>query len=358
MSKYIIVLLLFCLFFEKTSHCQIINDEGLKVYWASMKELERKDTLTNKSWEDLWRSPGFNKWMNSERSQKIFKRYFQLIHRPSQQDSLVNEIERSSVYRKEMFSHIIEAKQKRRKIKRYVKRLKSSNIISEAKQIVAGYLPSDFEVKNDSTEIRLMIFQADAFAYEDVILMDALFAYNYGKGLAYLLAHELHHIYVSNYISKLRKVEEESEYYPIVTSFDVLRLEGTADLIDKSDILERTHKTPYEIAYTNHYQESKNHLQKIDSLLQVVSEDESLVEDCGKKIRRELPYNGHPTGLYIAHLIEKYDGRVGYIACLENPFRFLKRYNKIASKNPGEYHVFSDKAIAYIDKLEREFILN
>ncbi len=357
MSKYLIVLFLFCLFFDQTSHCQILNDEGLKTYWAAMNKLEKKDTLSPKSWEDLWHSPGFNKWMDTERSQKIFKKYFQLVYRPSYRDSLVNEIARSSKYRKKMFSHIIEAKQKRRKIKRFVKRLKSSNLVSEARRIVADYLPNDFELKNDSTEVKLMIFQSDAFAYEDVILMDALFAYNYGEGLEYLLAHELHHVYVSKYISKLRNVPVESEYSPLINSFNTLRLEGTADLIDKSDILERTNKSAYEKAYIKHYQESKNHLLKIDSLLQLIAADESLVEKYGKEIKRELPYNGHPTGLYIAHLIEKYKGRKEYITCLENPFKFLKMYNQIAAKHPAEFHVFSDKAMQYIDKLERDFIL-
>ena len=53
-----------------------------------------------------------------------------------------------------------------------------------------------------------------------------------GKGLEALLAHELHHVYLIGYLSRLNDLDEADPNFPLVWSIDKLRLEGVADLID------------------------------------------------------------------------------------------------------------------------------
>ena len=101
------------------------------------------------------------------------------------------------------------------------------------------YLPDSLSVENDSTLISMMVFQPDAFAIpeDNVVLLDVLFAYNYGDGFEKFLGHEFHHIYLIKYLSKLKPVDYEKDV--LMWSIDKLRLEGLADLVDKADILEK-----------------------------------------------------------------------------------------------------------------------
>lgn len=358
MKYYFLLVLSICLLAPNPTYSQKFSDEGLQLYWTVMQSLESGETPSIDEWKALWESPGYNHWMDSDRGQRIFHKYYTLVHSPALEDSLQKDLAKSEGYRLSIFNHLIEAKQKRRKIRKFARKLMASDIIDQARTIALQYFPPAFDqvIAHDSSEIALMLFIPDAFAHEGAVLFDALYAYNYGKGLEYFLAHELHHTYLSKYLSKLKMPPEDDQYFPLIMSIDNLRLEGVADLIDKSKILEKSNPSHYEIEYCKHYQNSRRHLEKIDSLLLAISKDNSLIEECGKQIRRELPYSAHPTGLYIGHRIEMYRGRKGILACLENPFVFLQMYNEIAIQFPEEHHVFSEGAMDYLSELEEQFI--
>jgi hypothetical protein len=359
MYKAYLTFLLIIIFSVKSSFAQQLTDEGLKKFWSITQTLKKNDVVSEKDWQSLWNCTGYNEWMSSERSQKIFKDYFSLVYNLVLKDSLDKEIKKSKGYRVVMFEHFIEAKQKEEELKEFIKHLKASNIIEEAKTIASKHLPSNFDLNKDSIEITLMLFQPDAFAIEgkNLIIMDVLHAYNYGKDLKKLLAHELHHVYVLDYISKLKKVEENDIYFPLIQSIDKIRLEGLANLIDKDDILNRKNKTNYESEFSKHYNNSQTQLIKIDSLLQELSiKDETFVEDYGKQIRRELKFSGHPLGLYIAKLIQDNFDEEELLSCLKNPFIFLKLYNKVAKLQTNKYYILSDKSMRFLEELEYKFI--
>ena len=61
------------------------------------------------------------------------------------------------------------------------------------------------------------------------------------------------HVYVMNYISKLRKIDQDDPHSQLIQRFKSLRMEGIADLIDKVDLLERVNKSDYETSYAYHY---------------------------------------------------------------------------------------------------------
>lgn len=335
---------------------QTVNNRGMKIFWASMKKLEQKGNLSEQEWQKLWQAPGFNKWMSGGRSQSIFQNYFTLVYDPTFKDSLDAKIASSVGYRKVMYEHQVEAKKKRKEVKRFIKKFKRSDIVQRAKDVVKDYLPQDFRVEDGPTDIAFLLFQPDGFAVDDTIIIDALFAYKYGEGFERFVAHELHHVYVMNYISKLRKIDQDDPHFQLVQRFKYLRMEGTADLIDKVDLLDRANKSDYETNYAYHYHKSKSYLHTIDSLLQKIVDDQSLLPSASKEIRKQMAFNGHPLGLYIAHLIEAEFGRAGILNCLENPFTFIKMYNRIAEASNGEHHVFSTKSMRYLTQLEQQYV--
>ncbi|MBX2875620.1 MAG: hypothetical protein KTR30_26115, partial [Saprospiraceae bacterium] len=348
MRKYFSLLVGCLILFPILSQAQTVNNQGMKTFWQSMKKLERRGSLSEQEWQNIWNAPGFNKWMSGERSQSIFKNYYTLVYNPAFKDSLQRKLANSEGYVKVLYQHQVEAKQKRKLVKRFIRKFKRSDIVKQAKEIVKPYLPEDFTVENEPTDIAFLLFQPDGFAVDDTIIIDALFAYNYGDGFEKFVAHELHHVYVANYISKLRKVNQDDPHFQLIQAFKFLRMEGTADLIDKVDLLERTNKNDYETKYAAHYRKSKTYLHTIDSLLQEIANDQHLLPTASKEIRRQLPYNGHPMGLYIAHLIEKKYGRDGILKCLDNPFTFIKLYNTIAKDSNGQQFVFSEKSMQYL----------
>ena len=133
-------------------------------------------------------------------------------------------------------------------------------------------------------------------------------------------------------------------------------MEGIADLIDKADLLTRADKSSYETSYAYHYHKSKSYLLTIDPLLQEIVLDESLLPVGTSEIRKQMAFNGHPLGLYIAHLIEEEYGRAGILNCLENLFVFIKMYNAIATSSNGKYHVFSAESMRYLAQLEQRYV--
>ena len=362
MYKKIILFLIICLLNSNLSFGQQMTDEGIQLYWKTMQKAERGEKLSKEDLDKLWSSPGYRSWNNLYGYQDVFFKYYNLVHNPKLQDSLNKEIEKridKNVY-SIMIKHLVEAKEKKLQLKEFIQNLKSSNIINEAKSHALRYLPKSFKIDNDSILISFTIILPDAHAIveEEVIIVDVLHAYKQGNNFTKLLGHELHHLYLGKYFSKLKKVNHSRNIPALIYSIHKLRLEGIADLIDKNDLLKKSNKNDYEMEFCKYYKESKKRFEKIDNLIQDIADDESMFDVNGQKISNELPFGGHPNGLYMAHLIEREFGKNGILNCLDNPFIFIKLYNKAAKRFPKAHYVFSDKSIDYLKKLELEWITN
>jgi hypothetical protein len=85
-----------------------------------------------------------------------------------------------------------------------------------------------------------------------------------------------------------------------------------------------------------------------------MADDAELVEGFGRKLRSVIPQSGHPTGFYMAALIEQELGSDAIVKVVRNPFRFFYLYNEAAKKN-GNAPVFSSKATAFVRSLERKY---
>ena len=356
MTKYYFFLLIFSSLFCTSAYTQQFSTESFDVFWKSMDKIETQRVTSIEDLNRLWITPGYSSWMGSKRGQSIFYNYYTLVNNPSLQDSLNSELEKAKGFRVTLFQHMIEAKHKKEDLRVFAKNLVDSDIIEQAKKYAFKYLPDTLSVENDSTVITLMIFQPDAFAVpeDNVVLLDVLYAYNYGEGFEKFLGHELFHIYAAKYLSKLKPIEYNED--ALVWSIDKIRNEGIADLIDKENIIEKTGKSEYDMKYIEHYQHSKQHLQAIDSLIQKIAEDNSRLKELGEKVRKEIPFSGHPLGLYIAKIIKNQMGSQALFHCLESPFSFIYLYNEIASESNGKYYVLANKSIQYFKKIESDFI--
>ncbi|SNR34900.1 DUF5700 domain-containing putative Zn-dependent protease [Lutibacter flavus] len=358
--KNILVLLCIFLLSLEASFGQKISDKGLQIYWEKMQNIESGKELSNTDLMEIWNSPGYNYYNNQTASQDIYNNYYNLVYLTGLQDSLQNRLRNNdnSSISSYIIRYLNEAKQKRLKLEEFIQNLKTSNNINDGNTQAFKYLPKTFKPDNENTLIALTLIVPDSqtIPEEDLILIDLLSAYRLGNEFDKYLGHELHHLYVLNYFSKLRKNDELDRYPDLIYSIDKLRLEGIADLIDKDDILEKPNKSDYELDFCKYYKESKSRFQKMDYLIQEIVDNESMFTANGKKISRELPLGCHPNGLYMAHLIEREYGKDGILKCLENPFVFIQLFNEASKQNPEKYYTFSDVAMNYLKKLELEWI--
>lgn len=356
MNRIFFYVILFNTLIATSSYGQQFSAESFEIFWESMNKIEIQDKTSSEDLNKLWYAPGYSSWMSSKKGQSIFHNYYTLVNNPNLKDSLKYELEKAKGYRVTLFEHIIEAKEKKEELHEFVKNKFNSDMIEKARKYAFEYLPVNLSVDNDSTIIALMIFQPDAFAIpeDNVVLLDVLYAYNYGQGFEKFLGHELFHIYSAKYLSKLRLADYGND--ALVWSIDKVRNEGIADLIDKENIFDNVDKSEYELKYIDHYQNSRQHLQTIDSLIQEIAKDNSKLTELGKKVRREMPFGAHPLGLYISKIIKSEMGREALLLCLENPFLFLYLYNDIAKESNGQYFIFADESIQYLKSLEQKFI--
>lgn len=356
-----IIFTLFCIFLLglKASFGQKVSDEGLQIYWEKMQNIEGGKELSYSELMEIWNSPGYNYYSNQKAYQDTYNKYYNLVYLPNLQDSLQNRLKNNenasfSFY---IIRYLNEAKQKKIELERFIQNLKASNIINKGNIQAFKYLPKISKSQNDNILIAFTLIQPDSqtIAEENLILIDLLSAYKLGNDFDKLLGHELHHLYVIKYFSKLKKVDK---YPDLIYSIHKLSLEGIADLIDKDDILIKEGKSDDEKEYCKYYNESKNRFQKMDSLIMEIVDDESIFNINGRKIINLFPFGGHPNGLYMAHLIESEYGKKGILKCLSNPFIFIQMYNEASKQNPKKYYVFSDVTMNYLKKLELEWIEN
>lgn len=353
MKNNLLCIILFLLGLE-LSFCQKISDEGLQLYWEKMEKIENGISLSSNEFDEIWSSIGYDSWRNTYGYQDIINNYFNLIYNPKSKELLEKKLNRNKSVSLQIIEHLYQAKNQKLELRKYLENLDKTKLILESKSLASKYLPKSLNQLKDSTLIAFILItpESEVITKDNIVLIDLLTAYRLKNDLVKLLAHELHHLYTLKHFSQLKNINNSKLIYNI----SKLQLEGIANLIDKNEILSRKDKDEYEKTFCEFYRESKSRLKKIDILIQEIADDESMLHNNGQKIEEELPLGGHPNGLYMAHLIKRVFGEKGIIECIENPFTFIKLYNKAAKKFPKEYYIFSDKSITYLENLEKQWI--
>jgi hypothetical protein len=91
-----------------------------------------------------------------------------------------------------------------------------------------------------------------------------------------------------------------------------------------------------------------------DQIFSELADDPGLSDALGAQFQGFIPQSGHPTGFYMANVIEEELGAGALKDVVRNPFRFFARYNRAAEMN-GSAPVLSSKAMAYLESLEKQY---
>ncbi|MEO0572523.1 MAG: DUF5700 domain-containing putative Zn-dependent protease [Bacteroidota bacterium] len=330
-----------------------IDFSGVDHFWPIMRNLKKDIEPPESDWNRLFATRCYQYIIQSTSQEKL-KRRFRMAYMPQFSKERQAILQRGG-YNARILNHLISVD--KYKITRYIDSIQGNPFIEKSLQLTSTYLPENFikENKGLTPTISFGVFEPDGQASRQIIAMDIWFAM--GIDVEKFFAHEAHHSFISNIRRPTKEVDDEGLRF-LLMSIRQLHLEGIADLIDKRDILANGNVSEEEDWYGYHYnkyfQEAKETLKKIDSLMK---ESSSLNGDAkGKEIWGLLHFGTHPEAMHMALTIENTFGKDHIIEILDNPFKIFWSYQKVASVRPQLAHKFSKESMDYLKSLEANYL--
>ncbi|MCG3217191.1 MAG: hypothetical protein KAS63_10715 [Candidatus Heimdallarchaeota archaeon] len=331
----------------------LLDISGFEKFIELTNKLEENKNLSNKDWNLLFSTPGYNALIESEYNKDFFVKSFTLVFDSTKSESLEQELETSiSRYLK----YYLKVKENKEEYQKNVNSIQEKwdkievNIITRSLSL----LPN-IEYLSDPT-ISIVIFDTDARGYETVVI-DAAFAENL-ESFVSMVSHEVFHFFRNKHLCYNKEDVEESDK-DLIWGLNQLHSEGIADQIDKDYFIYGKTKTPFPQGYINLFKKSVRDapetIKKIDKLISQLSEDHSKRKEIIDELRRTIPLAGHPTGYYMTTLIIKNGLVEKLIKDASNPFSFFRLFNEAVQKDREEIPSFSDDCLKVIQKLEDKY---
>ncbi len=336
-------------------------EEFLKIFYI----LSQGKRPSSKDWSSLFDTPGYKcilKEKDFNLSRNVFKKSFKLAFMQSKAGYL-NKILQSAHTKEDVkvrLEHFLNVKSSIPLIQRQLKFLRVTPLEKIAVNKALEWLPKS-GIKKKYVQTSLLIFTPDTYVVENRILVDILDSTRVGRLFPLLLAHEYHHIFRGELLAfNYRKLNRDDDQ--IITSIDSIQREGIADCVDKA-LKEDRHVT-FEAAWENYRKFYKKKeldevpeiIKQIDKLLCTAFDSPKNKELIGKTLRCLIPHGGHTVGFYMACLIKGQFGKRALMIDVGNPFKFFYKYNQAALIKTGQLPVFSQKAIKFLNLLEKKYV--
>lgn len=323
---------------------------GIHYFWVLEEQLSKDQLPDSLAWKQLFDAP-FYSFYTKWGQERYMKRMIMTAFMPSKQksrDSLIQE----GKWDKEILNHLLKAKIERKKIDSYVTELMKRDLFAEGKEKASVYLPPAALLQDIKPIIGFGLFHPQSNANSEAIVIDLLSVDT--SSLIEVLGHEIHHFYTFGFRTKLL-VSKVDDAYPLLNTIFQLQLEGIADLINTDWFLAHpeSSNTFLYTTYSQHYNNPSKNLQQVDLLLKAIVDTPSLMKKNALLIRDLMPLGAHPHGYYMAKTILEAKGKKALLSVLNNPFDFLRLYNKTAKKLKDRFY-FGEKSMELFAKLEKK----
>lgn len=330
-----------------------LDTSGFEKFLEIAEMLEKGKVVSEKSWNELFDTPGYRVLIEREYNRDFFVKAFTLTFNPEFNGKFHEELD-SSIGR--YLKYYLEVKENR---KIYTKDL---TLIKENWKIIEGnifsratsFLPD--HAYEDEPVISVVIFDTDARGYDNIIV-DASFTESF-ESFVSIASHELFH-HLRNQLLCYDKDEIKEEEKAIVQVINQIHSEGVADHIDKDYFIYGNIKTPFPEEYVKRFKkyvnESPDIIKKLDSKLQELSDDSKDKGSIGKDLKKIVPISGHPLGYYMTSLIIKNALVDKLIKNVENPFSFFALYNEAVDRDKEEKSNFSKESLLVIKSIEKKY---
>jgi hypothetical protein len=355
------LLLILFLSFQGTqdyTHNIQLDFSGIDQLTRIITILEEDRIPDQNEWDLLFNTPGYAALTKSEFTTEYFINAFKLTFMPSMQDSISIELQKIGGMKKEYLAHILKLKTEMEAINDQRKYLESSNIFLKATELTKLYLPDNLLKEKVLVPVSFVIFGNDARGYTPIVI-DLLYSIDEEESLRRLVAHEAHHYFrnKNNLISYPGKNDPD---FNIIWVCNQLQSEGIADIIDKEVLFFNNglkEDTKWAVKYRDYFNSSDSVINDLDQLFMKYYNDKSLQLELSGKIRNAVPMSGHPTGYFMAKIILEEIGIEKLIENINNPFYFIKSYNKAVDQSGKDISKFSTKSILLINELENKYLI-
>ncbi len=356
-SKILVITFYVYLIFSCEIYCQSKFDfSGINQFWILYAKLTNDEIPDNSDWSNLFDTPGYNELIRKEFSKEFFIKYYSYAFMPSYQKESEDELAKDN-RRVQYLKHLISIKDKIELLKNYQKQLENdSMIIADAIEMTKKYLPKNVQNNLEPVPIAFVFFGNDARGYSSIII-DLLFAAENKELVRYFIAHEAHHFYRNKHLTFIIPDEPLKEL-TLLNTLNQLQAEGIADRIDKKNILFNEGimaKSGFANMYKKHLANSISIISKFDSLLILISKEDTNQEEYIDNLNSVIPMSGHPTGYFIADIISEELGKNELIRDWGNPHSFFEKYNHAAKISKKGYPIISEDSINYIKKLLEKY---
>ncbi len=349
-------ILLFILFFAGNLSAQYYHNSNfdfsaIPKFWHIVDILSQNREPSENEWNDLLNTPGYKVLTRKEFSKDFFIKNFRLAFKPSLKKELNKKLQSND---KESYylHYYIKVKNNRERLKYQLNKLKSRSLNKEALDKTLRYLPVNSV--SSFPPVAFVIFENNGRGSSPIVVdLQATLEWDFIS----FLAHEFHHFY-RNKLTKLDFGSLSDKDAPLVEALIKVEAEGIADRVDKKKWFNSAYPqvSPYALSFKNEVNRTPLLIKKLNGLLGMIAENYSSRKTIGKEILNSIPQKGHPTGYYMATLIEEKLGRSELVKCVGNPFKFFITYNNAAKLGGNVYPSFSPKALRLLKELEQKYI--
>jgi hypothetical protein len=174
-----------------------------------------------------------------------------------------------------------------------------------------------------------------------------------------LMAHESFHMY-RGLVEEIDLPDSEHPDYAILWTLDQMENEGIGDLIHRKRLYYGDGCLSGSERALRMQQEQLAQpatIRIMDRILSELSDNPELTDVLGRQFQSFIPQSGHPTGFYMANVIEEVLGAEALKDVVRNPFEFFALYSRAAEQD-AEAPVLSDKAMTFLAAMERKYTAN
>ena len=349
------------------------NFEGIDAFWTLVSVLESDTEPTNEQWDAFFSAPGYSR-LSEELGEGYFKTALQAVFMPSRthlaEEMVADYKERGAFmarYTTLFLNGFQKASQDREWLRGRVQELKTYPYLERAADFALAYLPEGSVT--EYPEVNFVVF-SDSRGYSPLIMgltgnddppaaeLDCYERHGQDRHWPFVLimAHESFHLYRGK-VQEFDMPEIDDPDYPVLWTLDQMENEGIGDLINRKRLYYGDGcLAESESALEMHREQLAQPaiIRVMDQILSELADNPDLANILGPQFRSFVPQSGHPTGFYMANLIEEELGAEVIREVVRNPFAFFYLYDRAARIN-GSAPGLSPKALAYIEALEEKY---
>lgn len=350
LMRPVILLFSFILF---TGACQAqYNLESCYAFWKITNLLKQSIQPSPAQWDSLRHTAGYQRQPVNNESWKKFIEKLELAYLPGKLLSYDhNDME---------MVRILAYKQNEAELKKYADGLSSSGLIDSAILQMQKYIPARYRKNFKAPVIYFALYNYDGARIPDnSIAVDLLISYDIDRNKGGVFTgHEMFHHAMAYCRVKTKHFKNvQPQHHAAFLAINSISEEGTADAIDKNEIL--FGNGPCLIRDTLlwlYKNRSPGNITQMDTALQQLADGiTSVYTDYNYWSNKIVMAAGHIPGTYMMDVIRRNGYMEQLIQHVDNPFYFFLLYNTAAKKDAEQPPVFSGKAIRFLKWMDSKY---